>query len=186
MIYKLQVSGLVLATALLTAAGSQRPNPAAAGNLELQLKPERLEQGVPQAFTFLIVNKTDHDVRIPVPTIQCEDSFDGDILLRVRFTPLKPEPADGLPGCAHDNELWPPIMDRIQDWKTLHSGDTLTLNADREHLFYEAGNPGKYEFWALYSPPSIDPSDQKRLEESRIDFPRGKLRTAPVTFVRLP
>jgi hypothetical protein len=141
--FKLQVSGLVLAMTVLTITGAQVPDQAA-GHLELQIQPENFEQGVPQAFTFLIVNKTNHDVRIPVPTIQCEDSFNGDILLRLRFTPLKPEPAEGH-ACALDNEIWPPILDRIQEWKIVPSGDTLKLNADREHLFYDASKPGNLE-----------------------------------------
>jgi hypothetical protein len=127
--FKLQVSGLVLATALLRVTGAQKPDAPGSGALELRIHPDRVEQGVPQGFTVVLVNKTNHDLRVPIPTIQCEDSFNGDILLRLRFRPLKAQPAEGQQGCANDNEIWPPILERIQNWKIVHSGDTLTVNA---------------------------------------------------------
>jgi hypothetical protein len=182
--YKLQLAGLALATALLTVTGAQTPDRQSTHNLEFRLQPLRMEEGVPQAFDFRLVNKTDHDVRVPIPTVDCEDSFSGDILMRIHFTPLKPEPSDEGQGCAHDREQWPPIMDRITDWKIVHPGDALTLTADHEHLFYDGGRPGTYEFWAIYSPPSIDPSERKTLQESGIDFPHEKLRTYHLTFLK--
>jgi hypothetical protein len=51
----------------------------------------------------------------------------------------------------------------------LHSEEAFTLDADQEHLFYDGSKPGAYEFWAVYAPPRIDPTDQKKLEESGID-----------------
>ncbi len=119
---------------------------------------------------------------MPTPTIECEDSFSGAIQLRRYFRPLKPEPPDEGRGCAFDNELWPPILERIKEWKVLRSGEALTLKADRELLFYDGSKPGGYEFWAIYSPPNIEPSDQKKLEESGVDFPRERLTTQHLTF----
>jgi hypothetical protein len=52
----------------------------------------------------------------------------------------------------------------------LHSEEAFTLDADQEHLFYDGSKPGAYEFWAVYAPPRIDPTDQKKLEESGVDF----------------
>jgi hypothetical protein len=185
--YRLPFSVLALATASFTVTGAQtptQPRQQRIGNLELRLQPERVERGVPRAFSFLLVNKTDHDVRVPIPTVDCEDSFDGDIELRLRFTPLKPGPLDEGRGCAHDREDWPPVMNRIKEWKIVHAGDALVLQADREHLFYDDSKPGTYEFWAVYSPPSIDPADQQKLQRSGIDFPQEKLRTRRLSFLR--
>ena len=182
--YKLQLLGLALVTALLTVTGAQTPDRQSTHNLEFRLQPERMEGGVPQAFDFLLVNKTDHDVRVPVPIIDCEDSFSGDVLLRLHFAPLKREPSDEGQGCADDREEWPPIMNRIADWKIVHPGAALTLTADHEHLFYDGSKPGTYEFWAIYSPPSINSSERKKLQESGIDFPHEKLRTYHLTFLK--
>lgn len=181
--YKLQFPGLALAAFLIAGTGAQAPDQST-HNLEFRLQPERLEQGVPQAFDFLLVNKTDHDVSVPIPRVECEDSYSGDILLRLHFTPLKPGPPDEGGGCANDRVHWPPIMDRITDWKVVHPGEALTLTADHEHLFYDGSKPGTYEFWAIYSPPSIDPSERKKLQESGIDFPHEKLRTYHLTFLK--
>jgi hypothetical protein len=120
-----------------------------------------------------------------MPTVECEDSFSGTIWLRLYFKPLKPEPPGEGRGCALDDELWPPILDRIKGWKLLHSGEALTLSADQEHLFYDSGKPGTYEFWAVYAPPSIDPFYQKKLQESGTDFPRERLATQHLTFSRV-
>jgi hypothetical protein len=181
---QLQFPAFAFATALLTVTGAQTPAQQRTGNLELRLQPERVERGVPQAFSFLLVNKTHHDVRVPMPAVDCEDSFDGDVELRRRFTPFKPGSPDEGRGCASDTEDWPPIMDRIKEWKTVHAGDALILAADREHLFYDDSRPGRYEFWALYSPPAIDPADQRKLQDSGIDVPHEKLRTRRVSFLK--
>lgn len=173
----------LLATALLT-TGAQTRAQQRIGHLEFRLQPERVERGVPQAFSFLLVNETDHDVRLPIPTVQCEDSFDGHIEIRLRFTPLNPRSPDEGRGCAHDREDWPPIMDRIKEWKTVHAGDALVLRADREHLFYDDSQPGTYEFWAVYSPPSIDAADQRKLQDSGVDFSHERLRTLRVAFLK--
>jgi hypothetical protein len=182
--YRLPFPVLALATASLAVTGAQSPAQQRIGNLELRLQPEQVERGVPRAFGFLLVNKTDHDVRVPIPRVDCEDSFDGHIELRLRFTPLEPGPLDEGRGCAHDREDWPPVMDRIKEWKIVRAGDALIIRADREHLFYDGSKPGTYEFWAVYSPPSIDPADQQKLHQSGIDFPHEKLRTRRLSFLR--
>lgn len=181
---KSQLPRFALATVFVVFMGAQMTGQQKTGNLDFRLRPEAVEGGVPQAFSFLLVNTTDHDVRVPMPTVECEDSFSGAIYFRVNFKPLKPEPPGEGRGCAFDNELWPPILDRIKEWKLLHSGEALTLNADQEHLSYDGSKPGTYEFWAVYAPPNIDPSDQKKLRESGIDFPRERLVTQHLTFSR--
>jgi hypothetical protein len=178
--FALAAASLVIT--LLAVVGAQTPDQRKTANLEFRLHPEATEAGVPQAFSFVLVNTTGHEIRVPRPTIACEDSFSGAFWLRLYFRPLKPEPPDEGRGCAFDNENWPPILDRIKEWNVLRSGETLTLKADREHLFYDGSKPGTYEFWAIYNPPNIEPSDQKKLEESGIDFPRERLATQHVRF----
>ena len=137
---------------------------------------------MPQAFRFELVNTTDHDVWIPQPAVQCENSFDGSIHLSLDFRPLEPGPPGEGHGCAGDRMNWPPILERVKDWKTLRSGEKLTLTADRTRLFYDSQQAGTYEFWATYSPPSINRSDQAILRQAGIDFPHDKLTSSHLVF----
>ena len=41
--------------------------------LSLRLQPEKLEDGVPQAFTFVLTNVGSEDVRYPLPDIDCSN-----------------------------------------------------------------------------------------------------------------
>lgn len=165
----------ILATSILAAASTT-------DNLELRLQPESMDSGVPQAFTFSLVNRSDHEVRVPVPAVECEDSFDGSLWLRLDFTPLNPGTGSGGRGCAGDTMNWPPILERVGKWAILHSGESLSWSVRRERLYYEDKEPGIYEFWAEYSPPSISPADRERLQQAGIDFPQGKLTTNHVAF----
>jgi hypothetical protein len=89
---KSQLPRFALATVLLVVIGAQMPGQQKTDNLEFRLQPEAVEGGVPQAFSFLLVNTIGHDIRVPMPTDECEDSFSSAIWLRLYFKPLKPEP----------------------------------------------------------------------------------------------
>jgi hypothetical protein len=168
------------------AAGSAQA-PRAVSNLALRLQPEALEEGVPQAFRFELVNTTDHDVRVPRPAIQCENSFSGSIALTLEFHPLEPGgPSGPGRGCAGDRMDWPAILIRISEWEVLHPGERLSLNADRAHLFYETGQAGSYEFWAAYLPPTITAEEKAILRQAGIDFPQDRLTTPHIIFRKNP
>lgn len=66
----------------------------------------------------------------------------------------------------------------------MNPGESLTVTADQEHLYYEAEEPGKYEFQAVYSPPYVAAIDQQPLRGSGIDFPSGDLRSEQLTFTK--
>src|SRR5262249_46209026 len=138
------------------------------------------------AFAFLLVNRSNHEVRVPTPAVQCEDSFDGSIELRLDFKPLAPGQSGEGGGCAGDTMAWPPILERVKSWKVLRPGESVRLRAEHAHLFYDADKPGIYEFWATYRPPSIHRADQETLRAARIDFPDRQLSTQHVVFVRRP
>jgi hypothetical protein len=189
-----------LSAIYLAVASAQTPGPPLNGNLEFRILPEAVAQGMPQAFSFLLENRTDHDVRIPAPTFKCGDAFNGSISLNVRFTPKVPGSApSGGSGCVGDRMNWPSITERILEWQVVPAGYALVLkidpknivwkiassvdisssNAAPEHTiqpglrsyWYDDSQPGIYEFWATYSPPSISRSDQTKLQELGIDFP---------------
>jgi hypothetical protein len=178
-----QVACVGLSAALLVVINAQSPDQRAAVNLELRLDPEALDEGVPQAFGFELVNASDHDVWVPQPAIQCEDDFDGSIRLSLDFRPAEPGPGEG---CSADGLDWPSILDRVKEWKVLHSGDNLVFTADHARLHYESDRAGTYEFWATYSSPVIRPSDQAILRQAGIDFPHGRLTTRHLVFEKKP
>jgi len=81
------IAGMLLLTpCLLAQVGAQKPVP----NLELRLLPGEMVNGVPQTFTFELINVSHHNVWVADPAVQCDDSYDGSLSLRVKFTPLHP------------------------------------------------------------------------------------------------
>jgi hypothetical protein len=151
-------------------------------SFELQLRPDSIVDGVPQGFTFSLVNTSSHDVRVPTPAIECEDSCNGAISLRLDFTAFGDGVEFGGFGCASDTMATPPILDRAKTWTPLHAGQELSWSATWERLHYNSRVPGIYEFWAEYSPPAIDPPDREKLRAAGIDFPQVKLASGHIAF----
>ena len=176
---KLQVPLLVFSAVCF--AG---PDARDANSFELQLRPDSITDGVPQGFTFSLVNTSGHDVRVPTPAIECEDSFDGTLWLRLDFTAFGDAEIDGGHGCASDTMAAAPILEHAKTWTLLHAGQKLSWGATRERLDYDSKQPGIYEFWAEYSPPSVDPADREKLRAAGIDFPQVKLASAHIAFRR--
>src|SRR5689334_22552821 len=90
---------LVTGIAVVMITNAQAPT---TSPLELRLEPEESGGGVPASFTFLLVNRSSHEVRVPTPAIQCEDSFDGSVELQLDFKPLVAGPSGEGHGCAGD------------------------------------------------------------------------------------
>ncbi len=127
------------------ATGTEQPSRNA---LQLHLRPDGVVDGMPVWFIFDLVNTTDHDILLPNPTIQCPDSFDGSVSLNVEFHPIRQGDSMGGGGCARDMfGDWPSILSRLQDWKTLRAGESMTPKGERGKFFYSDAKPGKYEFW---------------------------------------
>lgn len=155
-------------------------------NLELRLVAGELGNGVPQAFTFELVNISDHDVRVPQPSVDCGSDFYGSIWLLLVFRP--PHMADEWAGfgCADDRFDGDPILKRVQKWQLLHPGEVAKQTIGRDHLHYEGKDPGKYDFWADYRPPAIEQDDQKALRDAGIDFPREPLSSQHIIYEKQP
>jgi hypothetical protein len=206
------LSGFALSAICLAAASAQGLDGQRAGSIEFRLRADRVEQGTQPTFHLFLVNQTDHDLYIPLPTPNCSDDYDGSFELVRDFKPLggRAKPTGPGGGCALDKFGWPPIMDRIRDeeWKILHSGDALTLDAERSDpgdrrrtlweivpswaspkqpgmvAFERDSKPGTYEVWADYSPPSLDISARKTLQEWGIDYPHDRLTSNHLSFVK--
>ncbi len=153
-----------------------------ADSFELQLSPDSIVEGVPQGFTFSLLNTSDHDVRVPVPAIECEDSFNGALWLRLDFTAFGGAEINADRGCASDTMANPPILERAKTWTLLHPGQKLSWSATSKRLDYNTRVPGIYEFWAEYSPPSIDAADREKLRTAGTDYPQVKLASGHIAF----
>jgi hypothetical protein len=107
--------------------------------LELHLRPDPVKRGAPRTFSLLLVNKTRHDVYVPAPRRNCEDSYDGWFQIAGVFKPLTGTGEEPLftAGCAADSDVpTPPILDRIKEdeWQILHLGESLNLGSRAETL----------------------------------------------------
>jgi len=173
------LAGILLLAALAQAQKAVAPSP----NLELRLQPVELQNGVPKAFTFELVNISDHDVHLPKPLVDCSSGLNGYIWLQLDFTPLKFSHKGSGFGCAADvDAVGIPIKNRIQNWILLHPCEISKQTVGMQGLHYDDKGPGRYEFWAEYRPPAINPDDQKALSEAGMDFPRAALRTMHLVY----
>jgi hypothetical protein len=185
--FKRTVLGIALSISAVTAAFAQGNPETKRDNLELRLEAEDIQGSIPQGFIFLLVNKSDHDIRVPTPAIECEDpAGDGSFSLKVNFRPSRPNENGIGFGCTNDRTDKRSILDRVKTWKNLRPGESIVLKVARERLHYSYKEPGTYEFRAYYFPPAMTPSDRKVLSQTGIDFPHSRLTTTRVTFVKNP
>jgi hypothetical protein len=168
---------------LLNCWAAQAPSSKPTSNLEFRLQAEDLQYGLPQTFTFLLVNVSDHDVRVPViPIVDCKSPLYGGIELR-----LKSPVGQGISrGCPVDPLRGQSIQDRVKVWKLLHPGESMSWRAGKERALYNDETTGAYEFWGHYDPPEISPSDQAWLGLAGIDYPDNALDSAHIKFVKKP
>jgi hypothetical protein len=151
--------------------------------LELQIHADDPDEGgVAQQFTVVLVNQSDHDIRLPAPMANCQSAFTGSVSLIFRFIPRDPRtPATGSV-CIADSMAWPPILERVNDWKILGPEESLTFRIKASDIACQCHQPGKYEFWAGYAPPSMSDEDKTTLTEAGIDFPHSGLESAHLVF----
>jgi hypothetical protein len=159
--------------------------PVPPSELELVLQPDAPSKGLPRGFTVLLLNKSDHDIRVPTPVVDCQAAYSGVMGVSFRFTPLRPaRPNSHGYGCASDRFNWPPILERAKEWTVLHPRMSISVRETLEQMHCECTVPGRYEFWAGYLPPDISPEDKETLTKAGIDFPHAPLESAHVTYVK--
>jgi hypothetical protein len=153
-------------------------------DMELRLQPGDIHDGVPESFTFSLVNKSGHDIQLPTPAIECRGQpLDGRFMLKITFTPLPGHPGSGM-NCANDAADKRTISERVKTWKILHSGESVVMQATRKDIPYNDQEPGTYEFSAIYFPPAMTVDDRKMLLEAGVVFPQKMLRTASIRFLK--
>ena len=179
--FALKVAGTVFVIGLAACGVGQTAVHATPGKLALRLLPESVVMKIPQTFTILMVNGTDHDVRMPTPSLDCGDGPHGTVRLRLNFKPYSP----GVPslggGCVNDFSH-SPMSDAIKGWKVLRPGESLTLATINDRVL--AQEAGSYDYWAHYDPPGMPEADREWLRKAGIDYPKEDLDSAHVKFVK--
>lgn len=173
------VFGAALALSLPLWGFAQTPLTIEPTILELRLQPESVRKHIPQAFTVLIVNKSHHEVRLPMPSLECGDVPHGTVRLHVKFKPFKAGGSALVSGCFKDF-VYQPILDRLKQWKVLGPGESLVLMNNA----ILARATGVYKYWASYIPPGMPKADEEVLQNARVDFPKSELESPHVSFVR--
>jgi hypothetical protein len=126
------------------------------------------------------VNRTDRDVRVPIPSVECGDVPHGTVWLRLSFRSSTPGPPEVGRGCVKDF-LYSPISERINQWKVLHPGERLVLAMVNARALVPAA--GSYDYWAHYYPPGVPETDREWLREAGIEYPKEGLDSSHVKFV---
>jgi len=146
---------------IAVAACAQAPAPTKSGALEARLQAGNLAGGVPQEFLFLPINASDRGIRLPMPAIECQDAYNGEIQLDLSLTA---DPLRNLRrgGCADRGGPRPPVTEIVKDWRTLRAGDTLTLKGDRYFVHYDDTQPGKYGYWVPILLPTLPTTSKRR------------------------
>src|SRR5581483_5525373 len=103
-------------------------------SIELRLEPSQIINGVPEKFSFVFLNLSDHRVSIPVVS-PCRAGTSGVLILNLNFSPALPNTSGRGGGCGGSNSHPPSILEQAKMWKTLEPGDSLTLTYRRSELF---------------------------------------------------
>jgi hypothetical protein len=141
--------------------------------LQLRLVPGKLQNGLPEEFTFVFVNNSVHQVRMPRPS-QCSGGA-GTVLLRSQFKPMNPlgVPSGGGGGCGSGHAIIAPaeLLRWAKSWNRLTSGGSLAISYSRRDLFNFQEDDGSYEFWGEYVPPQLNTEQIELLRRAGFDLP---------------
>lgn len=189
-----RVRSIVIVLAVLTAiAGTlsaQAPVSAHVAHgsiprLELRILPGQLDRGLPKSFTFVFVNRSGHQLRMPRPT-HCIGG-NGTVTLRSKFKPLNTRgvPSGGGGGCGGGLTEKIQVLEWAKSWQSLDPGASLCVRYSRQDLFNFQEDAGDYEFWGEYVPPKLTTEDVSMLEGAGVHFPRVTLASTHLRFKRL-
>jgi len=169
------------------ATGTQPAVKDKSDNLELRLEPKDIQKGMPQGFTFALVNISDHDVRVPVPTARiCGLDYENGSFNLVRvFIPVPNGSRSQGQTCSSNWISGKSIMERANNWKLLRPGESLSQDMTTLNDSFLNQGAGRYEVWAWYRTPYILPEDKETLRNAGIDFPQSDLTSTHFTYKRV-
>jgi hypothetical protein len=152
-------------------------------DVELRITPGEPIKGVPASISFVFLNITDHEVRIP-PVSPCIGRYSGTIRLRLEFSSATPPTTGKGGGCGGGPSHQPDILEQAKSWRKLKPDESLTVSYKRAELFVFEEAPGSYELWGEYFPPKLTAQELAILEHAGISFPCQTLRSAHLQFNR--
>src|ERR1700722_397589 len=103
--------------------------------VELCILPGQLDRGLPKSFTFVFVNKSGQQLRMPRPT-QCIGG-NGTVTLRSKLKPLNTRsvPSGGGGGCGGGLTEKVQVLEWAKSWQSLDPGASLSVSYSRQDLF---------------------------------------------------
>ncbi len=151
--------------------------------LTLRIHAEELSAGVPESFSFTLLNEAATDIYVPNPSIACAGrGYEGSVSVILLFKPFNPQDGGLGGGCSEEDTPTSTIEERAKSWVLLHPGKSLTVKASMNQLNYLDSIAGVYRFKGLYQPPFISEKDASTLESLGIKYPQRRLETEPITF----
>lgn len=166
--------------ASLSAASGLQPE------LRIVLEPESLVDGVPQAFTFVLTNIGDKDLRLPQPNIDCsEPTSKGSIRLDESWqSDTGMGLAKGVDACDFGGAIGPRVslIETARAWKLLRVGESIYIKASSHSLHYDTSKNGIYRFSATYLPPALSDEAQRQLKSEGIVVPQQKAFTGSIQY----
>jgi hypothetical protein len=171
---------IVTLTAIYTSLIAQQT----VSQLELRFSLQGTDKPFPESFTVLLINTSSAAVKLPTPTLSCSDSYHGSVQLQMKFLPLDqhsypPRFGRGCGGGLYDASRG---SARIDAWKTLQPGESIKMSGGIGDPFHDQG-PGTYNFWAVYEPPELNPSERMILNQSHNDLPDYELTSNHEVFI---
>src|SRR5437870_2861154 len=116
----------VVLSGMLSARGSDDMQPlhGFVPKLELRIIASQFDRGLPRNFTFVFVNRSRHQLRMPRPT-QCMGG-NGTVTLRSQFKPLNTlgVPSGGAGGCGSGSAKMQ-VLEWARSWQRLEQGESL-------------------------------------------------------------
>jgi hypothetical protein len=185
-IWKLHISKILVAPVLLalcTLTVSAHDCAKKPPDLELRITPGELIHGVPGSISFVFLNITDHQVKIP-PVSPCIGRYSGTIKLRLEFSPATPRTTGKGGGCGGGASDQPGILEQAESWRKLKPSESFTVSYKRAELLVFEEAPGTYELWGEYLPLQLTTEELAILEHAGISFPCQTLRSAHLRFNR--
>ena len=168
------VAAALLLPVCLPAQG-KKPGP----ELELNLEARDVVRGAPTTFHVIVRNRSDHDIRLPEPSLGCASAVNGTVLLMEKFKPKAPgsDPDAGLgSGCV--GSWWPyshDVLERAKSWLLLRPGGYLERVASPSRLHYVNHGAGTYDLSAEYVPPALSVDERRSLTNAGFTLPKTKL-----------
>lgn len=177
---------VLLFTILVGSTGLLAQTQSGGPELSVILEPMEIVDGIPQAFSFHLINVGPKDLRIPEPNIDCSHSTaDGSLWLSESWQPWVGNglgKGSGFCDFGGSGLPSPLITDLVLRWHLLKRGDSLYIKATRAQLHYDTTRPGLYTFSATYFPPLLSRHDEQFLNQAGITVPRQRAASASIQY----